>query len=163
MAARYSWPSNVLRWVPVTILTSAIFKGSTESGSVQKTSGFLGPLLRSLFPNAGAEIHEFLHILIRKGGHVTVYGILACAFWFALGSFRGISLSTRSRWVLLLCTLYAAADEFHQSFYPMRGASVYDVGLDFLGATLAVCALRILWQRRQNTPPSPSRTEPAIA
>ncbi len=148
--------SKVLRWVPVVILTTAIFRGSTESGSVCQTSGFLEPLLRWLFPSIDGEMLGFAHIFIRKMGHVTVYGALAWAFWFALGGFSRLTLGVRTRWVLLLCALYAAGDEFHQSFYPSRGSSVYDVGLDLLGATLAVCLLRILWRwsaSRTSTPP----------
>lgn len=36
--------------------------------------------------------------------------------------------------VILLCSLYAFSDEFHQSFVPGRDADIYDVIADILGA-----------------------------
>ena len=52
-----------------------------------------------------------------------------------------------SKWKLiwLLAILYAASDEFHQSFVAGRGATVMDVGIDSIGAGLG-----LLWARKNS-------------
>jgi VanZ family protein len=51
------------------------------------------------------------------------------------------------RWAfssLLGVVLYAASDEFHQSFVPERTASLVDVGIDTLGGIIAQ-GVSVLW------------------
>lgn len=74
--------------------------------------------------------------LMKKGGHMTGYGLLALSFWHALEWRRD------RRWLAwLLAVLYAATDEFHQSFVPGRNPSVWDVAaFDSLGALVALWA-----------------------
>ncbi|MCX6138870.1 MAG: VanZ family protein, partial [Ignavibacteriales bacterium] len=48
------------------------------------------------------------------------------------------------KWVtysILVVVLFAAADEYHQSFVITRSASISDVGLDLLGGFLAQLAI----------------------
>jgi VanZ family protein len=51
--------------------------------------------------------------------------------------------------VVLLVILYAASDEFHQSFVPSREASVLDVLIDTAGSVLALLFLWVIgrWRR----------------
>jgi len=139
---------TLLRWVPLFFWTSVIFKGSTETLSAPRTSRILEPFLRWLIPSIDAEMIAFAHMLARKGGHVAAYAVLAGFWWLALGTLSRCTLERLTRWTLLLTLLYAAADEFHQSFYASRGPAVADVGLDFLGATLAVCGIRLVLKWR---------------
>jgi VanZ family protein len=62
----------------------------------------------------------------------------------------------RRPWKLLLpavlCLLYAAGDEFHQSFIPGRGPQIRDVCIDFAGALTGILLTRLfcsLWERRR--------------
>ena len=66
------------------------------------------------------------------------YALLALAY---LRAFDG----DNSKWKLiwLQAILYAASDEFHQSFVSGRGATVIDVGIDTIGAGLG-----LLWAVR---------------
>ena len=52
----------------------------------------------------------------------------------------------RKRWLMvgfIFCVLYAATDEFHQSFVGGRGPSVRDVGIDSLGVLIATILLDV--------------------
>jgi VanZ family protein len=72
-------------------------------------------------------------LLVKKGGHMLGYGLLALAYWY------GIRLEKRRWWLALLFTLlYAATDEFHQSFVLGRHPSPVDVGIDTVGAAIAL-------------------------
>jgi VanZ family protein len=72
--------------------------------------------------------------LLRKSGHLLEYGLLALGLQHGLRlkGWKGIT-------VILICVLlYAASDEFHQSFVPGRSARSIDVGIDLLGAILGL-------------------------
>lgn len=69
--------------------------------------------------------------------HLLAYAILATLAWrcFQHG-FKAMKM--RITVVLLFAALYAASDEYHQSFIAGRTASVFDWYADMLGASLAV-------------------------
>jgi VanZ family protein len=124
---------------------SFIFWMSTGTFSPQKTSLLIEPILRFLAPSLSPEMVDMIHQAIRKSGHVTEYFILGILLFRA---FRSGSREARiRRWAFssfLVVVLYAASDEFHQSFVSTRTASLLDVGIDALGGILAqgVSALR---------------------
>jgi VanZ family protein len=65
-----------------------------------------------------------------------VFGILALLLWRALAT-------TTSRhpawaWALAITVLYAVTDELHQGIVVGRHASPVDVGVDAVGAVIAV-------------------------
>jgi VanZ family protein len=85
--------------------------------------------------------------LVRKAGHMFVFGVLAVLLWRALAS---SSVRRAMLWSLALAVLYAASDEFHQSFTAGRHPSPVDVGIDSVGVLLALAALPVwprLWSR----------------
>ena len=87
----------------------------------------------------GSEVPEFgtIDLLIKKGGHMIGYALLAIAcFLAAYGNTKNVIRSV----VLSLCLaiVYAASDEYHQSFTPGRSPSVTDVGIDAAGAVIGV-------------------------
>lgn len=74
--------------------------------------------------------------LLRKGAHISEYFILAFLLYRAFcGTFR-LGAFYLIFWPALLSFLYAASDEFHQSFVPTRGPSIADVMIDSLGIVL---------------------------
>jgi len=90
-----------------------------------------------------------------KFWHLLEYGILAVACLFACHQARHHSQTAIALGVVLFATLYGVSDEFHQSFVPLRDASLGDVIADFLGATIAA----MLWWRlvrHELTPPKPA-------
>lgn len=127
-------------WLPVLIWLGFIFIGSTDLMSAEHTSRFLIPFLLWLRPDMSPETVAQIHFVMRKMGHVTEYAILAMLFWRALrgGTNRQLKLSLLFVSVWILCAIFAATDEFHQSFIPSRGAALGDVGIDSVGALLGL-------------------------
>ncbi len=79
-------------------------------------------------------------IVARKCAHVTEYAVLALLLWRALRSVPALGAKTLMVFgaVLLGCALFAASDEFHQTFVKARTPSVRDVLLDVAGAFLGL-------------------------
>lgn len=79
-----------------------------------------------------------------KTAHVMVYGTLGCLL-FRAWSMTQPQATPRSLWTLSLGSLVvlAALDEWHQSLVPGRTPTFRDIGIDFLGASVALW----LWQR----------------
>jgi VanZ family protein len=122
-----------------------IFSASSDALSSGHTSRLIGPLLRWLVPDISETDLDRVVFTVRKAAHVTEYAILALLLWRARRKpARGDVRAWRWSEALValgLAALYAASDEFHQSFVPSREASVGDVALDAAGAALGLLAL----------------------
>jgi len=113
-------------WMPVILWIVLIFVGSTDILSSEHTSRFLIPFLRWLDPQISMATLVTAQIIIRKLGHLTEYAILAALLWRALRS------ETAWKWKMPIvsgvvwagCAIFAASDEFHQSFVPSRTSSI---------------------------------------
>jgi VanZ family protein len=120
-----------------------IFIGSTDVLSAEHTSRFLVPFLRWLDPQISFATLNAIQFGIRKLGHLTEYAILAMLLWRALrsGTRWQMKMSILFLVAALACAIFAASDEFHQSFVPSRTPSPHDVMIDICGAFLglAVC------------------------
>ncbi|MHB9145057.1 MAG: VanZ family protein [Symbiobacteriia bacterium] len=94
--------------------------------------------------------HDPLSFLIQKAGHFTEYLILALLIYralrwtFARWPGRHVFLAT-----LLACALWAASDEWHQSFVPQRTPHLRDVFIDTAGALTALALVWWFGYRRQ--------------
>jgi len=130
-------------WLPVLIWLGFIFVGSTGLMSAEQTSRIIRPLLRWLRPDISMETIAQVQFIVRKCAHVTEYAILAMLLWRALR--RGTSLKPETPIlfivVWLVCAVFAASDEFHQSFVSSRTATLGDVLIDICGGFvgLAMC------------------------
>ncbi len=134
-------------WLPVVLWMGLIFGGSTDLLSSQRTSRIIGPLLRWLNPKVSDETVRAVQTVVRKGGHVAEYSVLAVLLWRAR---RKPARNDPRPWcwreaslAVFYVGLYAATDEFHQWFIPSRGASVWDALLDVLAAA---AGLLLLWR-----------------
>jgi len=125
-------------WLPLPIWLSVIFVGSTNLMSAEHTSRFVVPFLLWLKPGMSPHTIWVILVLMRKCAHVTEYAVLALLLWRAL---RSIPI-LRAKMILVFvavvlgCALFAATDEFHQTFVKSRTPSVRDVFLDVGGALL---------------------------
>jgi VanZ family protein len=117
---------HFLRWLPALAMMAAIFAFSS-------------------IPSREMPSFGFWDTLVKKGGHMAGYGLLALAFWYALRWDRKLL------WLALVLSLaYAISDEFHQSFVPGRHPSWLDALLiDPAGSILSLgLASRIRrWKR----------------
>jgi VanZ family protein len=133
-------------WLPLLIWMGVIFSASADTQSTQRTSRLIEPLLRWLWPDITPESIEGVRWAVRKAAHLTVYAILAWLCWRALR--RPVRRDTRPwSWgvaglALLAVVIYAASDEWHQSFVANRTGAIRDVLIDTLGG---VMGLGILW------------------
>ncbi len=113
----------VRRWAPAVLLMAAIF-------------------LFSARPSTQLPDFGVWDSVVKKGGHMLGYGLLALAYWW------GLELEPGRRWLawgLAIC--YAITDEFHQSFVPGRHASAIDVFVfDDLGAVLGLALWALIGQ-----------------
>jgi VanZ family protein len=118
---------------------------STGTFSAENTSLIIEPILRFLMPGISQQSLNLIHVYMRKSGHFTEYFILGFLLFRA---FRSGSVELKTlRWVsfsVILVIIYAASDEFHQSFVATRTASLVDVGIDITGGVFAQGA-SFLW------------------
>lgn len=75
---------------------------------------------------------------VRKGAHMSEYGILALLFFALVSFFRWAPAKSSCLLALVLAFLYACTDEFHQRFVPGRSGSFTDVMIDTSGAALVM-------------------------
>lgn len=147
---------RLARYGPLVLWAALIFIGSTDVLSASNTGGVLVRPLLWLFPHLSETTTTIIQFVARKAGHFTEYAILAL---LAARAFRTSSWGlVRNRWFwvsLLLVVAYSLSDEFHQSFYPSRTASIYDAMIDSLGG---LAALLIIWRRRHRV----SDTAPSL-
>ena len=127
-------------WLPVLLWLGLIFIGSTDLLSADHTSRIIGPILRWFNPDIPAETIARVQFFVRKTAHLSEYAILAMLLWRALRhmAHRPEKMSTLFLSVWLICWLFAASDEFHQSFVPSRTASPKDVMIDVIGALIGL-------------------------
>ena len=76
-------------------------------------------------------------IIVRKLGHVTGYFVLTLLLVRAL---RRSGVAPAVPVAAAIALVYAASDEWHQSFVPGRTATPRDVGIDAVGMALAALA-----------------------
>lgn len=137
---------RIWRYGPLILWAALIFIGSTDLLSAENAGGVLTRPVLWLFPHLSESKVRIFQLVVRKAAHFTEY------FIFALLAARAFTTSARemlrNRWFqvsLLLVVAYSLSDEFHQSFYPSRTASIYDSMIDSFGGLVA---LTILWWRR---------------
>ena len=83
---------------------------------------------------------SWLDTIFKKTSHAAAYGVLWTLWWLATG---------RRAWLALIITVgYAFSDEYHQTFVPGRHGQLFDVGIDTLGALLAMGLVHSAWGRR---------------
>jgi VanZ family protein len=84
---------------------------------------------------------NWLDFLVKKSLHALAYAIL-CRLWLrALAPDGRPSPAVRNQ-VLAICLLWAASDEWHQTFVPGRTGRPRDVLVDALGVLAALATAR---------------------
>ena len=127
---------------------------TTEAGAPRHTSRIIGPVLRWLDPTVSQDTIDAVQFVVRKTAHVLEYAVLAPLLWWArrrpvrgdLRPWRG----AEAAFALGLAVLFAASDEWHQSFVPSREARVGDVLIDAAGAVAGLAGLWSLGRWRAN-------------
>jgi VanZ family protein len=138
-------------WLPVLIWLGVIFLGSTDMLSAEHTSRFLVPFLCWIDPQISFATLNAIQLGIRKLGHLTEYAILAMLLWRALrsGTRWQMKMSILFLVAALASAIFAASDEFHQSFVPSRTASPNDVMIDICGALIGLLGCLMFAARKR--------------
>src|ERR1700739_3556111 len=138
-------------WWPALLWAAVIFGASTEAFSSERTSRFIDPVLRWLFPSTSQNSIFYMHHLVRKAAHFVEY------FVFFVLLYRGIRRS-RPVWhwswafaAWFIALLYSVLDELHQTFVASRGPSAWDSLLDSTGALVALFTVFFLYRRFQRS------------
>src|SRR5438045_5446325 len=117
--------------------------GSTDLLSAEHTSRFIGPFLRWFAPDVSDATVASIQLIVRKCGHLTEYAILAAllcrAMRFSLQGWLG---------AFGISAIYAALDEFHQSFISSRTGTPGDVLIACIGATIGLTIYGALRNRK---------------
>ena len=133
-------------WLPLLVWMTMIFLASGDAESGPHASRLIEPLLRWLFPHLTPAAADMALLLVRKAAHTTEYALLAFLAWRVWrrpvwGDARPWSWSEAGK-ALLFSVVYAASDEFHQTFVPTRVGCWQDVVIDTGGAMVG---LLLLW------------------
>lgn len=132
----------VLAWMSVIFVFSA--QQDTESAAVSGGVSYrivegLDHVLR--LERTEEELQSMAQRIeypVRKGAHMSEYGILALLCFALISFFRWMPAKSSCLLALLLAFLYACTDEFHQRFVPGRSGSFTDVMIDTSGAALVM-------------------------
>jgi len=127
-----------LRWLPAIFFAVAIFMFSSTPGrKVSDSFDSLSTALQTISPASSQAPAFSAKIEWLKIGHGIGY--------FCLGLTVLYALTTASRWspltALVICSLYALTDEFHQAMIPGRSDSGRDVLLDSLASLAGILIL----------------------
>jgi VanZ family protein len=95
-------------------------------------------------PFDGGEL-AWWEVVLRKVGHFSGYAILAALWVWALAGRTGKPVL----WAAVISLLYAASDEYHQTFVDGRTGTVMDVGIDALGIAFASAVLTLQINRER--------------
>jgi len=128
-------------WLPAIFLALLISLFSTQLFSGENTARVIFPILRWLFPTASRHSLHLMHFLIRKAAHITEFAAFSIAVFHGVRGGRSGWRIEWALWTLVIALLYAALDEWHQSFVPLREPRFRDVMIDGLGALLAQVAV----------------------
>lgn len=86
--------------------------------------------------------YDFIEFMIRKCAHIAEYMLLTLLWNLTLAAAslrRGFSIALAA----VLSFLYAASDEWHQTFVPGRTGHAIDVGVDSIGIVLVTILFAI--------------------
>lgn len=155
--ATASFPIKLLSFVPTILLLYMIFGFSAQNGETSgslsyRVSLFLVRLASPLLPAIASdeilmERAEMIHFFVRKFAHMTEYLLLALSLQLPVTAWLSKFFAWKNRILLgfFATVLFAALDEFHQTFVPGRSGNFTDVCIDSIGAMIASLFLFIFY------------------
>lgn len=143
----------IIFWTLLASLAALIFYFSSQPSynSSQVSLPFRDRLIKilSVFGINTLDEAEFLHGIVRKTAHFTLYftfGVLSCLAVFETFSNRKIP-------AMLLCAdisvLYAISDEVHQFFVIGRAMQLTDIILDSVAAIIGILIIKLFFNIKE--------------
>jgi VanZ family protein len=146
---------QVSAWTPVLVCVLVIATESTVYFGADHTSGPLQRFFEFLLGRHFTQPQWWrLHLIIRKCGHFTGYGILSIAWFRGFWMTWRLSEDPNRRRItvhslaMLGTLLVASGDELHQLFLSNRSGSIVDVMIDCTGGLL-LQSLVWLWMQKR--------------
>lgn len=131
----------------VLIFTFSSHTGTESSELSGKVTRLISRIIfrdfKSMTPAQQRFIVAGLHPFVRKLAHFSIYMLLGM-FMHAFVTLSEIQLRPRTAVSWVFCIIYAAADEFHQSFTPGRSMQFKDVIIDSAGAFFGIIAAIVI-------------------
>ena len=140
-------------WVWVAAWMGVIFFFSTDLFSGAQTSRIIGPILRWFVPDISDDSIATVQLVARKIAHLLDYAILmilACRALAKRDKMRPLPLAALGQ-AVLIAVVYAALDEWHQSWTAERFASPLDVAIDSAGAVAGAAFFAWCTRRKKGT------------
>jgi len=91
-------------------------------------------------------VYRLVSKVVRKTAHILAYAFLAVLWYFAAGTAYGVSHSYyKPAFISIpICVIYAALDEYHQTFVAGRSGKITDVLIDGIGVLLGTLAAMVV-------------------
>ena len=140
-------------WVWVAAWMGVIFFFSTDLFSGAQTSRIIGPILRWFVPDISDYSIATVQLVARKIAHLVEYAILSilsCRALVQRAALSPLPLGALGQ-AVLIAVVYAALDEWHQSWTDERFGSPLDVAIDSVGATVGAAFFAWLSRRKTGT------------
>lgn len=144
MKHKWFWWGCVLIWCGVIFSFSqfSMFTGANTAKVIHHIAQYFGLGGANDHRDSGVFSWNFI---IRKFAHLSAFGFLAFLVWKAVFPNR---FSYIGAWCFTV--LYAASDEWHQSFRPGRTALFSDVLIDATGAFIVLLFIRFYIRTRRH-------------
>lgn len=136
---------RMILWIITILWMGVIFKFSSDvAGVSDEKSGTIVKIIKSTGIDIDEGIAENLNHWVRKAGHFCEYAILAIFLYLAVRcelEVRGNVVDKKMAFqfilpvAIVLTSLYACSDEFHQLFVQGRSGELKDVLLDTVGGS----------------------------
>ena len=149
----------VFLWVVTVAWAAQIYTFSTATFGGIFTTWLLSQILRLVHATVSLKTFILLHHLMRKSAHLTEYALFSMLLYYSLGQRREWRRKP-AIWALVIAGLYSLSDEFHQLFVPGRGPSIFDSGIDTVGACLGIVIVYIVCRLDRNRPEAPKEEVP---
>jgi VanZ family protein len=143
-----------ISWLPAIGIMGAIFWFSSKTAQLsQESSLSISIVIYNLYDKMESsalqgpeklDLLAFIDHIVRKSAHFTEYALLSASIAFHYTVWKK-SIRYRTWLPVLIAGLYAASDEFHQTFVAGRSGQVSDVLLDTAGATAGVLVFSLLY------------------
>ncbi|MBS4174547.1 VanZ family protein [Bacillus sp. FJAT-49736] len=127
---------EVFWWIIAVFMCCLIFYFTGTQASTGSHTQQIIEKLTGLSPDKA----ETINFYFRKATHLTAFGFLGICFFMALKKKAFLAWE--------ITTIYAATDEYHQSFVPGRTASFKDVIIDSCGCIIAILIVRYFQEKR---------------
>ena len=151
------WLVFVLLWAGL------IFATSCTVVSTDQLFGLVGLVFGESLRQRFQLFWGIAWFVVVKSWHATEFGILTAGLVLALNAWRPPARAGNVIGAAILAVLFAASDEYHQTYVPTRGGTVHDVLIDSVGVGLVALFFLVRLRRPDAQPVTTGAPDGAVA